>query len=98
MSLTDYDEARLHRENTAEEMARDIHAAYARLAPGYAHIPCTGDSWDDIPPNLKALLIQMSKDLVDQRNVVPWSVVRSLQIELTDIKNTWNALTKMMED
>lgn len=99
MSADDYEEGRLHRANVAEEIAREFHEAYERLAPehGYKTREASAVPWADVPENNKALMMAVAMDLVDRRVIAPKAAMQRLNNQLTHIKTVWKSLHTLME-
>lgn len=94
MSNEAYEEGRLHRENMSEEIARAFHAATQKIGPRHG-LPLIYE-WEDLTENTRASIQEAFLDLIDHGVISPFSVVKQLQIELTEIKQTWGKLNDML--
>lgn len=88
------EDGRLHRENMAEEIARAFHFAAADQGVKRGMLPLA--AWDNLDTNIQESIKGAVLTLVDHGVIAPFSVVRNLQIELTEIKQTWGKLNDMM--
>jgi len=54
---------------TAEEVAREFHQVYERLAPdfGYKTREASRGSWENVPDNNKKLMIAVVEELAERR-------------------------------
>lgn len=94
MSSEAYEEGRLYRANMSEEIGRAFHAATAKRGIEHGLTPLA--SWEDLEPNVKASIQAAILDLVDQGVISPFPVVRNLQIQLNEIKQTWGKLHDLL--
>jgi hypothetical protein len=95
MSASEYEEGRLHRENLAEELGRAFHMATADQGRRHGLKPLA--PWENLDENVQASIKAAMLDLIDRGHIAPFSVVRQLQIELTNIKTAWKTLRELME-
>lgn len=52
----------------AEQVAREFHAAYERLAPGHGYETrqASAKPWEEVPDNNRSLMVATVQDLLDR--------------------------------
>lgn len=94
MSSEAYEEGRLHRENMSEEIARAFHFAAAKSGVTNGLTPLA--SWEDLDPKIRKSIQEAVLDIIDQGIIAPFAVVNNLQIQLTEIKQTWGKFNDLL--
>lgn len=101
MSFDEYEDARLTRENRAEEIARAYRQSYIDLTPKYYNAaelsPGWFCPWLELPERDQTFYRAVAMDMTDKRAIAPWSMVTRLEDELRGIKNAWADLSKLMK-
>jgi hypothetical protein len=53
--------------------------------------------WENLDSNIQESIKGAVLTLIDHRVIAPFSVVRNLQIEISEIKQIWKTLNVLME-